>query len=515
MIKVPLLTFYDLASVSTPLMLGIVAVCALLLDSMVGKKKPGFIAGFSLVGMVLTLGFQVLLHIRRADLEGQIGAGFGGLVAFDPLSFYFNYLFLGAAILAVAMSMAHLSGKRYNRGEYYILLLIATAGMSLLAMARDLIMVFIGLETMSIPVYALAASDRNNLKSNEAGLKYLLLGAFASALLLFGMALLYGACESTDFKIINEQITLWAFHDARFYLMLIGLGLFIIGFGFKIAAVPFHMWVPDVYEGAPTPVTAYMAAGVKAAGFALLLRAFHTAFNPVYLGAFSSNWMYVHVFRLVWALAVATMTVGNLIALTQTNIKRLLAYSSIAHAGYLLVGLAALLSSRTPVEAQLPSYAMMYYLAVYLFMTIGAFAVVVVLGAEKRGGEDIDDYAGLAKSRPFLAAVMAVFMFSMAGVPPLGGFLAKFYIFQAALYHHLYHLTVIAVVNSVIAAYYYLKVIYVMYMQKERERVYEPGVETGVLVNAVLILSMVMVIIMGLAPGRFLEVILLTFRKLG
>jgi len=503
--KIPVLSFIDLASVAVPLMLGILALAGLLLDAWIGKKKPSWVAGFSLAGMVLIIVFQMLLHIVRANFQGDLGTGFGGLLAFDPLGIFFNYLFLGSAILVAAMSLSHLEGKSYNRGEYYILLLLATAGMCLLASARDLIMVFLGLETMSIPVYALAASVRTDMKSNEAGLKYLLLGAFASAFLLYGLALLYGASGSTDFQDLNQTLSALHARDIRFYFMLIGLGLFIVGFGFKIAAVPFHMWVPDVYEGAPTPITGYMAAGVKAAAFAILLRIFLTAFN--------AEWY--QSYKVLYTLAVLTMTVGNLIALTQTNIKRLLAYSSIAHAGYLLVGLTTLVASKNPGEAYFPSYAMMYYLLVYLFMNIGAFAVVVFLGREKRGGEEIDDYAGLSKSRPFLALSMAVFMFSLAGVPPLGGFIGKFYIFQAAVQHGLYKLTVIAVLNSVIAAYYYLRVVYVMYMQKEGEPAGEQVVETGVLLNAVLILCLAMVIILGLGPSGFLDIISVTFRKLG
>ena len=503
--KIPIFSFFDLAAVATPLMLGIVALFCLLLDAWIGKKKPSWIGGFALLGIVLTLCFQVILHIVRATFENQTGAGFGGLEAFDTYSIYFNYLFLAGAMMVVAISIPHLAGKSYNRGEYYILILLATAGMSLLIGARDLIMVFLGLETMSLPIYALAASDRGNLKSNEAGLKYLLLGGFASAFLLYGMALLYGAGDTTDFFALNKNLSQLPGNDYRHFFMLVGLGLFTIGFAFKVAAVPFHMWVPDVYEGAPTPITAFMAAGVKAAAFGLLLRVFLTLFN--------GEW--VQSFNVLRALAIGTMVVGNLIALSQTNIKRLLAYSSIAHAGYLLVGLTTLVASGTADEALSAAHAIGYYLLVYLFMNLGAFTVVVVLGTERRGGEEIQDYAGLSKTRPFLAAAMAVFMFSLAGVPPLGGFFAKFFIFLAAIQHGLYYLAIIAVINSVVAAYYYLRVIYVMYMQKERERVVEPGFESGVLVNTVLILNMVMVVILGLTPGPFMDLILNALRKLG
>jgi len=502
-LKIPIINFYDLAGVFPPMMLGLLALAALILDSWVGKKKPSWIGGFSLAGMILILVFQFLLHIGRANLSGELGEGFGGLIFFDLFGIYFNYLFLAGAILVVAMSISHLEGKDYHRGEYYILILVATAGMCLLAGARDLIMAFLGLETMSLPIYALASADQSNPKSNEAGLKYLLLGAFASAILLYGIALIYGATGATDFFNLNQTIPTLRPPDLRFFYVIVGVGLVIIGFGFKIAAVPFHMWVPDVYEGAPTPITGYMAVGVKAAGFAILIR--------VFLTAFVGQWL--EVYGIIWALAAATMTIGNLLALVQNNLKRLLAYSSIAHAGYLLVGLTTLVASKNTMDAYTPSYAMMYYLLVYLFMNLGAFAVIVVLGREGRGGEMIDDYSNLAEKRPFLAVVMAIFMFSLAGVPPLGGFFGKFYLFLGAVHHRLYWLTIIAVINSVIAAYYYLRVVYVMYMQKEREEVITPGVETGVLINTVLILSAAMVIILGLAPGRFLDIIFMTFRK--
>ncbi len=518
-LKIPLINFYDLAGVATPLMLGLLALAAMILDSWVGKKKPGVIGGFTLTGLILVLIFQALLHIQRANLAGDVGLGFSGTFFFDWFGIYFNYLFLASAILVVAMSISHLEGKDYHRGEYYILILIATAGMCILAGARDLIVAFLGLETMSLPVYALAAADSSNPKSNEAGLKYLLLGAFASAILLYGIALLYGITGYTDFLNLSSQLanlkapaleqfsrhgTALKIKDLRFFFMLLGVGMVIIGFGFKIAAVPFHMWVPDVYEGAPTPITGYMAAGVKAAGFAVLLRIFLTAF------AAPSVW--AQSYPLLWALAAATMTVGNLLALVQTNLKRLLAYSSIAHAGYLLVGLTALVVSNPKSEAYGPSFAIMYYLLVYLFMNLGAFAVIVALGREKRGGEMIADYSDLARKRPFLAALMALFMLSLAGVPPLGGFFAKFYLFQNAVHNRLYWLVIIAVLNSVVAAYYYLRVVYVMYMQKEREEIFKPGIETGVLINTVLILCAVMVAMLGLAPSRFLDIIVLTFR---
>ncbi len=494
------LTFYDWAGIATPLFLSLLAIAILIIDAYLPRSYAHWLGRFTIWGLVVILINQMLLHLIRANFSRDVGVGFGGIYYFDNYSIFFNYLFLGAAILSVALSLAHLEGKDYNRGEYYVLVLIAAAGMCLLAGARDLIIVFLGLETMSICVYVLSGIDRRNLKSNEAALKYLLLGAFATGFLLYGMALLYGVTGATDFQTLSQNLALLNPGEPRYYMSLVGVGLFLVGFAFKIAAVPFHMWAPDVYEGAPTPMTAYMATGVKAAGFALLLRIFLTAFVPAW----------VQTYEVIYVLAVLTMTVGNFVAISQRNIKRMLAYSSIAHAGYLLVGITAVVASPSIDGAYSAAHSIMFYLLVYIFMNIGAFAIVIALGRENRGGEYLEDYAGLSVSRPIWAVLMSIFMLSLAGVPPMGGFAGKFYLFQAAINSRLYILTVIAVVNSVISAYYYLRVIYLMYMHPEAQ-FSEPREERGALLTAVALFTAAMTLMLGIFPNNFVLIIWRTF----
>ena len=346
-----------------------------------------------------------------------------------------------ASLLACLLSVGYLSALGIQHGEYYALVLLSTSGMMLLVSAVDLVMVFLGLEILSIPLYVLAGFDRRRLQSNESSLKYFLIGSFAGALLLYGMALLYGVSGHTDFEGIraawNGAPLAWA-----------GLGLVLIGFTFKIAAVPFHHWAPDVYEGAPTPITAYMSVTVKAAAFAALLRLL-TGVLPAAEPSLTS---------LLWAFAAATMLVGNVMAVIQDNVKRMLAYSSIGHAGYLLIALV----TATP-DAH---GALLFYLLAYLFTNLGAFGVVIALAGEGRERDRIDDFAGLAERRPALAALMTLFMLSLAGIPGTVGFMAKFHLFLAAVRGGQVVLIVLAVLASVVSVYYYLRLPVAMYMRE-------------------------------------------------
>jgi NADH-quinone oxidoreductase subunit N len=360
--------------------------------------------------------------------------------------------------------------------------MFAALGMMLMAAADDLIVIFLGLETMSIAVYALAGFLRRDPRSNEAALKYFLLGAFSTGFLLYGIALIYGATGSIKLEPIEAALTRPATDNA---LLLSGVGLLLIGFGFKVAAVPFHMWTPDAYEGAPTPVTAFMAVGVKIAAFAGFIRIF-----MAHLGPLGPQWTMV-----LWVMAALTMTTGNLAALVQTNIKRMLAYSAIAHAGYILVGMTAVASPRA-------GGAILYYLLGYAFTNLGAFAVVVAL--ERRGAahDNIADYRGLATRHPMLAAAMALFMLSLTGVPPLTGFFGKFYIFSAALDAHLLWLTIIAVINSVISAYYYLSVLIAIYA---RDGGVEPvALRTRPALVAALVIAAAGTVVIGLFPQPYI-----------
>jgi NADH-quinone oxidoreductase subunit N len=363
------------------------------------------------------------------------------LVRLDRFANFAIALLAVATLLSCVLSVGYLSELRIQHGEYYALVLIATSGMMLLVSAVDMVMVFLGIEIMSIPIYVLAGFDRRKVRGNEAALKYFLIGSFASAVLLYGMALLYGATGHTDFEGIRAGWT-------GTPLALLGLGLVLIGFAFKVASVPFHQWVPDVYEGAPTTVTAYMSVAVKLAAFAALLRVMTEAFGPLQAA----------LEPLLWTLAAATMIVGNVMAVIQDNVKRMLAYSSIAHAGYVLIGLVA----GTP-DAH---GALLFYLLAYLFTNLGAFAVVVALAQQGREHDRIDDFTGLAERRPALAALMTLFMLSLAGIPGTVGFMAKFHLFLAAVRAGHVALTVVAVLASVVSVYYYLRLPVVMYMRE-------------------------------------------------
>jgi NADH-quinone oxidoreductase subunit N len=355
---------------------------------------------------------------------------------------FFNLIFCLAGILTLLMSASYLNTADIHAGEYYSLILFSIVGMVFMAAGTDLINIFLGLETMSMSVYVLAGIWRQRLQSNEAALKYFLLGAFASGFLLYGIALVYGATGSVKLGEIAAYVNA---HGGS-TMLLIGVAMLIVGFGFKVAAAPFHVWTPDVYEGAPTTITAFMAVGVKAAAFAAFARVFlHT------LGAIHGQWE-----GILWILAALTMTVGNITAIVQHNVKRMLAYSSIAHAGYLLVAMVA--------GKELGGAALMYYLVAYGLMNLGAFGVIIAMGRKGEPNEEFSDFAGLGFRYPLLAMAMTVFMLSLTGVPPLVGFTGKFYIFSAAVKAGYVWLAVIGVLNSVISAYYYIRVVVNMYM---------------------------------------------------
>jgi len=406
---------------------------------------------------------------------------------------FFTLLFCVASGLTLLMSMNYLELTDIRTGDYYSLILFSTVGMVLMATATDLIVLFLGLEVMSIAAYALAGISRTYLRSNEAALKYFLLGAFATGFLLFGIALLYGATGTTTLGPMLPAIAK-ATAEQRTLLMA-GMALLIVGFGFKVAAVPFHVWTPDVYEGSPTAVTALMAVGIKAAAFAAFARVFMHTF-----GQLSADWSTV-----LWWLAVLTMTVGNVTALLQRNIKRMLAYSSIAHAGYLLVGMVA--------GGEAGGSAVLFYLIAYAVMTLGAFAVVIAIGRRGQPNENLDDYAGVAFRSPFLGMAMIIFMLSLAGIPPLAGFIGKFYIFSAAIKSGYVGLTVIGVLNSVISVYYYVGVLVRMYMTEGGVDVAQPSSRPYLF--ATLLLTVAGTIALGIFPSSLFEIARQAFIGLG
>jgi len=399
------------------------------------------------------------------------------MVQLDPFSSLITAVLAFSALLSCALSIAYLSELRINHGEYYALIMLSASGMMLMVAAVDLITVFLGLELMSIPIYVLAGFDRRKLRSNESALKYFLIGSFASAILLYGMALLYGVSGATSFEAIRVGF------GAGNPIGKVGLGLVVVGFAFKVSAVPFHQWTPDVYEGAPSAVTAYMSVTVKVAAFATLIRLLAMAFGPI-------EQSLEHIF---WLLSALTIVVGNVMAIIQDNVKRMLAYSSIAHAGYLMIGL---------VTGTIEGYsAMIFYLVAYTFMNLGAFGVVVALAHRGSDCERIDSFAGLARTRPGLAALMALFMLSLAGIPGTAGFLGKFKIFMAAVDAGAIWLSIIGVLMSVVSVYYYLRIPVLMYMRDAGDEPHRTEISSGE--GLVLVVCALAVLALGLFPNQF------------
>src|SRR6266699_2197959 len=421
------------------------------------------------------------------------GPGFHGLVQSDSFTFFFRLLVGSVSFLVVLAAGPYLDRERLPIAEFYALLFFATAGMGVLASAQELLTAFIGLEMSSISSYVLAGYRRDSLKSSESAMKYFLLGSFATAFFLYGIALVYGATGTT---LLDKM----ALADGTSTLLKLGLAMILIGLGFKVAAAPFQVWTPDVYEGAPTPVTALFSAGPKAAAFALLLRIFAT------VPAATHFWFWAF-----WVLAVLTMFVGNLGALAQTNIKRLLAYSSIAHAGYILVAFAAVtfMAQENSAEAA-PAYAaVLFYLLSYALVKLGAFTIVSQLGGTGEKNLSLDDYAGLSQRQPFVAAMLSIYLLSLLGLPVTAGFFGKFYIFKAAVNSHLMSLAVLMAVNSVIGAYYYLRVIVVMYMREPSAEAAAAGpVPFPIGVSVVLLITFVGTILFGVYPNPVINFIL-------
>ena len=461
-------------------------VLVMLLQPFVGSRR--FFTFVALLGSLAgTLAaFTSLVHG---------GPGFFGLIQSDAFSFFFRLLVGTVSFLVVLAAGPYLDREKLPIAEFYALLFFATAGMGVLASAQELLTGFIGLEMSSISSYVLAGYRRDSLKSSESAMKYFLLGSFATAFFLYGIALVYGATGTTLLGKMAE-----ADAAAGGTLLKLGLAMILIGLGFKVAAAPFQVWTPDVYEGAPTPVTALFSAGPKAAAFALLLRIFAT------VPAATQYWFWAF-----WVLAALTMFAGNLGALVQTNMKRLLAYSSIAHAGYILVAFAAVTSMAQNGAAEAaPAYAaVLFYLLSYALVKLGAFTIVSQLGGTGEKNLSLDDYAGLSQRQPFVAAMLSIYLLSLLGLPVTAGFFGKFYIFKAAVNSHLISLAVLMAVNSVIGAYYYLRVIVVMYMREPSAEAAAAGpVAFPLAVNTVLLVTFVGTILFGLYPNPVINFIL-------
>ncbi len=446
------MTFIDLFSILPVLVLVVWALFMLLADLWASRKFPALTPILAVAGLAASL----VLSILEADKPQP---AFGGMIRVDGFSIFLNILFAVAGIATVALAYDTVKRFQAHRGEFYVLLLFSISGMMLMGAAGDLIIVFLALELLSIPLYIMTAMDYRRIEAREASLKYFLLGTFASALLLFGTGLIYGATRTTSLYGIADAVNLG---EVNWTLLILGSVLLIGGFGFKVAAVPFQWWTPDVYQGAASPVTAFMAVGAKAAGFAALIRVFSLDFVSV-------SEQLTPVF---WALAVLTMIVGNITALAQTNLKRMLAYSSIAHAGYILMAFVAFGNDIVRLDSVASA---LFYLAAYAATSFGAWAVLIAVEKEDGTGNEINDLAGLGKSSPWLAAAMTIFMFSFTGIPLTLGFWGKFYLFRTAIAGGNVALAVIGLLTSLASAFYYLRVVMKMYFQEGEGSMHRNG----------------------------------------
>ncbi len=473
LVKIPELAF---GMILPELIVTASAVIALLIGAFGRRAIVGTLAGgVALVGSGLALMFTWSLWDASASI-------YNNLYTIDNFGTFFKGLALIVSVLVTLMSLRYAEREDIVKGEYYALLLFGVLGMMIMVSSTHFVTIFIGLEVMSIAIYVLCGLLSGNPRSAEASLKYFLLGAFATAFLLYGMALIYATTGLLDVREIAGYLTSGNFRLTP--LFMIGLAMLVVGFGFKTASVPFHMWTPDVYEGAPTSITAFMATGIKAAAFGAFLRVFYTAFIPL-LGAWSG---------MLWLIAAATMTVGNITALVQDDVKRMLAYSSIAHAGYILIAFV--------VGDRFSSVGILFYILVYAFMNIGAFTVVILLGQKDEHRTGIENYAGLAGRHPLIALAMTIFLLSLAGVPPLAGFMGKFYVLSAAIQAKYYWLAVIGVLNSVVAAYYYLRVVMYMYFREPTGEMGRPDFSPAYTV--VIAISILALFHMGMFPREFL-----------
>ncbi|MBA7662946.1 NAD(P)H-quinone oxidoreductase subunit 2 [subsurface metagenome] len=456
------------------------AIVVILLDLFIQRK--GLLVAVSLVGLMVSAGFTVAMW------GGSSQAIFNNMLAVDNFALFFKLLFLGIAALVILASVDYVSKFARFQGEYYALVLLSALGMMLMAATTELISIYIALELTSISLYILVGFLKDP-KSSEASLKYLLLGAIASAVLLYGMALVFGFTGKTqlgEIAQVIQAISPQTILDSP--ALILGIVLLVAGFGFKIAAIPFHMWVPDVYEGAPTPITAYLSVASKAAGFAIILRVFYSAFGL-------PNWLSLDWGLIFAVLAAIGMTLGNVVAIPQTNIKRMLGYSSIAQAGYLMVGLATV--GLSPAADILGRSGVLFFLASYALTNLGAFIAIIAI-SNKLNSDLIEDYSGMGKRAPLVALGLTLCLISLIGLPPAAGFMAKFYIFSGAIQHGLLWLVIIAVINSVISAYYYLRVVKVMWLG---EPVSEEKVPSSAALRVALAVSCLGVLLLGIIPG--------------
>jgi NADH-quinone oxidoreductase subunit N len=447
----------------------------LLAEAFRGKGENMPIGGLAIIGLLGAGAASILLWDSRAESFNAVTA--------DNFALFINLVIVVVGLLTVVFSSQTIKRDGLPAGEYYAMVLFAVVGMMLMGQATDLLVIFLALETMSIAVYILTGIRRDQQQSTEGAFKYFLLGAFASSFFLYGIAFLYGVTGTTNIERLSTAIAAQSMSGNP--MILLGIGLLIVGFAFKIAAVPFHMWSPDAYEGAPTVVTGFMSTGVKAAAIAAFVRVFLKGLDPMI-----ADWAPV-----IWWIAAATMIVGTVVGVAQTSLKRMLAYSSIAHGGYLLAGLVA--------GNDVGKASILFYLAAYALTNLGAFGIIALLGSRERANDDLRDYAGLWHSHPALATLMAFFLLSLGGFPPTAGFIAKWYVFSAAIGSGYYGLAIIGVLSSVVSVFFYLRIVVMMYMTERDARPVPPQISAVAMGG--LVVAMIGVLYLGVLPSRLID----------
>jgi NADH-quinone oxidoreductase subunit N len=492
------------------LIVGLAGVLVMLVDAFARPTQRWLTGGLSLAGLCAAAAASIWMWV---SWTGATSNDFNGMIVFDQLRLSFTLIFLLVSALTVLISMVWVENERLPAGEFHSLLLFATTGMMLMASGGDLVIIFLGLEILSIATYVMAGFRRTDLRSNESSLKYFILGSFSSAFLLYGIALIYGATATTNGYAGTTNIAEIAARigDSRFpELVFAGAAMMLVGFGFKVATAPFHVWTPDVYEGAPTPVTAFMAAGPKAAGFASFLRVF--VFGFPFFAALNTVQGQVHT---VWlnaliVMAILTMTIGNVAAIVQNNVKRMLAYSSIAHAGYALVGFIAAGASQDAEQRDAALSAVAFYMLTYAVMTLGAFAIVTLIARNNDRRTEVEDYNGIGFRAPALSFTLSLFLLSLLGLPLTAGFMGKIMVFRAALdagyatQNSIYiALVVIGVLNTAVSAYYYLRLIIVMFFRERTTEWSAPRVPASL--TLAIVLAVLGVFYLGIFPGHVLD----------
>ena len=486
----------DISIILPELVIAVAGIVVMLYDSFFPKQR--FVSGaVSLAGLAIA---AILLTVMWTGAY-EVSTAWNGMVVHDSLRLSFSFVFLFVTAITILISTIWVERENVPVGEYHALLMFATFGMMLMAAGNDLVVMFLGLETLSIATYVMAGLRRGDLKSNESAMKYFILGSFASAFLLYGMALVYGATGSTNITQIAASITAANFPA----LLLIGGAMMLVGFGFKIASVPFHIWTPDVYEGAPAPVTGFMAAGPKAAAFASFIRVFVLGF-PFIAGIQASNYLHESWMTALSVMAILTMTVGNVAAIMQNNVKRMLAYSSIAHAGYALVGFIGAGAAKPGAAQDAAIASVAFYMLTYAVTNLGAFTVISLLAQRNDRRAEFDDYAGIGFKSPVLSFALSLFMLSLLGLPLTAGFMGKVLVFRPALEAGNVMLTilvVVAVVNTAISAYYYLRMIVVMFFKERVTEWVEPKMPIGL--AAALLIAVIGVLYLGIFAGGVIE----------